>query len=224
MEALFTVIARSMGIEALQVEAVMTLLREGSSVPFIARYRKERTKGLDEEQIRQIEEAYQYQTHLEKRKEDVLRLIDQQGMLDEALEIVAAVRSRYDGIRRNPWNEIECGFYYARSLASWGLLLAASGFDWDAPRRKICFQPRIASGNLFWTTGSAWGNVFFDENSLRISPRHSVLTLRCIQIPEGKTVCRVVANGTEIAFTQRGCEVDLPETEIGEGGVLAIEY
>ena len=57
MEALFTVIARSMGIEALQVEAVMTLLREGSSVPFIARYRKERTKGLDEEQIRQIEEA-----------------------------------------------------------------------------------------------------------------------------------------------------------------------
>ncbi len=146
------------------------------------------------------------------------------GMLDEALEIVAAVRSRYDGIRRNPWNEIECGFYYARSLASWGLLLAASGFDWDAPRRKICFQPRIASGNLFWTTGSAWGNVFFDENSLRISPRHSVLTLRCIQIPEGKTVCRVVANGTEIAFTQRGCEVDLPETEIGEGGVLAIEY
>ena len=63
----------------------MTLLREGSSVPFIARYRKERTKGLDEEQIRQIEEAYQYQTHLEKRKEDVLRLIDQQGMLDEAL-------------------------------------------------------------------------------------------------------------------------------------------
>ena len=72
MEALFTVIARSMGIEALQVEAVMTLLREGSSVPFIARYRKERTKGLDEEQIRQIEEAYQYQTHLEKRKEDVL--------------------------------------------------------------------------------------------------------------------------------------------------------
>ena len=89
MEALFTVIARSMGIEALQVEAVMTLLREGSSVPFIARYRKERTKGLDEEQIRQIEEAYQYQTHLEKRKEDVLRLIDQQGMLDEALRVLA---------------------------------------------------------------------------------------------------------------------------------------
>ena len=84
MEALFTVIARSMGIEALQVEAVMTLLREGSSVPFIARYRKERTKGLDEEQIRQIEEAYQYQTHLEKRKEDVLRLIDQQGMLESS--------------------------------------------------------------------------------------------------------------------------------------------
>ena len=85
MEQLYEVIAASMKIEAIQVEAVMTLLREGSTVPFIARYRKERTKGLDEEQIRQIEEAYQYQEHLGKRKEDVLRLIDQQGMLTQEL-------------------------------------------------------------------------------------------------------------------------------------------
>lgn len=85
MEQLFEAIARSMDITASQVEAVMTLLQEGSTVAFIARYRKERTKGLDEEQIRQIEEAYQYQTRLEKRKEDVLRLIEQQGMLNEEL-------------------------------------------------------------------------------------------------------------------------------------------
>ncbi len=85
MEQLFEAIARSMDITASQVEAVMTLLQEGSTVAFIARYRKERTKGLDEEQIRQIEEAYQYQTRLEKRKDDVLRLIEQQGMLNEEL-------------------------------------------------------------------------------------------------------------------------------------------
>lgn len=86
MEQLYEAIARSMHIAASQVEAVMTLLQEGCTVAFIARYRKERTKGLDEEQIRQIEEAYAYQTHLEKRKEDVLRLIDQQGMLTEELK------------------------------------------------------------------------------------------------------------------------------------------
>lgn len=86
MEQLYEAIGASMGISASQVEAVMSLLEEGSTVPFIARYRKERTKGLDEEQIRQIEEAFQYQTHLAKRKEDVLRLIDQQGVLTQELK------------------------------------------------------------------------------------------------------------------------------------------
>ena len=86
MEQLFEAIAHSMNIAASQVEAVMTLLQEGCTVAFIARYRKERTRGLDEEQIRQIEEAYQYQTRLEKRKEDVLRLIEQQGMLNDDLK------------------------------------------------------------------------------------------------------------------------------------------
>ncbi len=92
MEQLFEAIAHSMNIAASQVEAVMTLLQEGCTVAFIARYRKERTRGLDEEQIRQIEEAYQYQTRLEKRKEDVLRLIEQQGMLNDDLkrEILAS--------------------------------------------------------------------------------------------------------------------------------------
>ena len=64
----------------------MQLLKEGNTVPFIARYRKEVTKGLDEEQIRTINEEYQYQVNLEKRKEDVLRLIEQQGKLNEELQ------------------------------------------------------------------------------------------------------------------------------------------
>ena len=122
----------------------MTLLREGSSVPFIARYRKERTKGLDEEQIRQIEEAYQYQTHLEKRKEDVLRLIDQQGMLDEALreaicacEKLSQVEDLYRPYQQKRKTRATMAIAKGlRPLAEWMLRLPAKG---DLRREAAAF-------------------------------------------------------------------------------------
>ena len=87
MEALFTVIARSMGIEALQVEAVMTLLREGSSVPFIARYRKEMTGSLNDETLRNFHERLMYLRNLQERKDAVKKSIEEQGkMTPELLE------------------------------------------------------------------------------------------------------------------------------------------
>ena len=63
-------VARRLQVQRAQVQAVMTLLEEGSTVPFIARYRKERTKGLDEEAIRQIEEMVHAQQKVERRKAD----------------------------------------------------------------------------------------------------------------------------------------------------------
>jgi len=82
-----------------------------------------------------------------------------EGLLDEGLTIVKAVRDRHDGVRRNPWNEVECGHHYARSLSSWGLLLALSGFTCDAPGRRIEFSPRMNADGFssFWSTGTAWG-------------------------------------------------------------------
>ena len=68
-----------------QVETVLLLLNEGNTVPFIARYRKEQTGALDEEQIRDINKEYEYKVSLLKRKEDVIRLIDEKGMLTEEL-------------------------------------------------------------------------------------------------------------------------------------------
>ncbi len=61
--------------------ATLKLLEEGNTVPFIARYRKEVTGALNEEEIRSINEVYEYQENLLKRKEDVIRLIDEKGML-----------------------------------------------------------------------------------------------------------------------------------------------
>ena len=79
-------IAVELNVKNNQVESVLNLLSEGNTVPFIARYRKEATGALDEEQIRKINEVYEYQVNLLKRKEDVIRLIDEKGLLTEELK------------------------------------------------------------------------------------------------------------------------------------------
>lgn len=85
-ELLIKPIALKLNIKESQVIAVLNLLQEEATVPFIARYRKEATGGLTEDQIRAIDEDYQYALNLEKRKEDVIRLIDEKGLLTEELQ------------------------------------------------------------------------------------------------------------------------------------------
>lgn len=84
-------IAKTLKISEKQVENTLNLLEQGNTVPFIARYRKEVTQGLDEEQIRVIQENYTYQLNLKKRKEDVLRLIEQQGKLTDEIRQQIAI-------------------------------------------------------------------------------------------------------------------------------------
>lgn len=69
-----------------QVEVTLEMLQEGNTIPFIARYRKDKTQGLTEEQIKVIADAYEYQVNLLKRKEDVIRLIEEKGLLTEELK------------------------------------------------------------------------------------------------------------------------------------------
>ena len=79
-------ISNNLNIKPKQVETVLNLLSEGNTIPFIARYRKEATDALDEEVIRSINEVYEYQVNLLKRKEDVIRLIDEKGLLTDELK------------------------------------------------------------------------------------------------------------------------------------------
>ncbi len=79
------VLAKKLNIKTSQVEAVLKLLSEGATIPFIARYRKEVTGSLDEEQIRVIEKEYEYLENLSKRKEDVIRLIEEKDLMTEEL-------------------------------------------------------------------------------------------------------------------------------------------
>lgn len=78
-------VAKAQGITVKQIETVLAMLEEGNTVPFIARYRKEKTGSLDEEQIRAIQKEYEYGKSLQERKEDIIRLIDEKGMLTDEL-------------------------------------------------------------------------------------------------------------------------------------------
>ena len=77
---------KSLNIKGKQIEAVLNLLADGATIPFIARYRKEATGNLNEDEIRSIEEEYKYQQNLASRKEDVIRLIDEKGLLNDELK------------------------------------------------------------------------------------------------------------------------------------------
>lgn len=85
-EELLAQIAAELNVNAKQVEAVLELLKDDKTVAFIARYRKEATGGLDEEQIRKIDDQYQYGLSLQKRKDDVIRLIEEKGMMTDDLK------------------------------------------------------------------------------------------------------------------------------------------
>ena len=85
-ELIISEIAKDLGITDKQVSTVLGLLEEGNTIPFIARYRKEATGALTEEAIKKINEVYEYQVNLLKRKEDVIRLIDEKGMLTDDLK------------------------------------------------------------------------------------------------------------------------------------------
>ena len=94
-ETLYQLIASEQSLTVKQVKTVIAMLDEGNTVPFIARYRKEKTGSLDEVQIRDIMERWQYIQNLEQRKEEVIRLIEEQGKLTTELRtenLTAAVK------------------------------------------------------------------------------------------------------------------------------------
>jgi uncharacterized protein (DUF608 family) len=82
-----------------------------------------------------------------------------EGMERDALEVVEAVRARYDGARRSPFNEAECGHHYARAMAAWGELIALTGFRWSAVERTVTFRAPKQPVRWFWANGWAFGTV-----------------------------------------------------------------
>ena len=85
-ETIIKELTKELNIKDTQINAVLKLLSQGATIPFIARYRKEVTGNLNEDEIRTIEESYRYQENLLKKKEDTIRLIDEKSLLTDEIK------------------------------------------------------------------------------------------------------------------------------------------
>ena len=106
------------------------------------------------------------------------------GMVDEGIECIHNIRARYDGEKRNPWDEAECGHHYARAMASWTSFAALSGFQYDGVEASVVAAPRIPHRkfNCFWATATGWGTFTYKPSATG--------TQFTIQVLAGTLPCR----------------------------------
>ncbi len=160
-----------------------------------------------------------------------------EGRAAEALAVVRGIHDRYDGTKHNPWNEVECGDHYARALASWSVLLAATGFIHDGPAGTLGFDPRLASpGAEFraffcaaegWGTFAQTGKANNSERRQSVSVKWGRLRLREFVCPPGTEPADAVLAGRPAEFTtsRSGTRVALVfarELVVHEGQTLTV--
>ena len=153
------------------------------------------------------------------------------GMIREGLECIANIRRRYNGVRRNPWDEAECGHHYARAMASWSGLLALSGFRYQGADRVLFALPRLSHDNFksFWSTGTGWGifsltsasktnfTLKVEEGSLPVSRIEIPGTVRpgsAAKVGGVEVIHRLQRQGNHILFTLSKEVTISPETEL----------
>jgi uncharacterized protein (DUF608 family) len=111
-----------------------------------------------------------------------------EGMEQEGLETIKNIRDRYDGLKRNPFDEAECGHHYARAMASWAGIIAESGFLYSGIDKTIKFTDK--PGKYFWSNGSAWGmcEIAKDEDTYKITLEvlHGKIALNTFQLGKHK--------------------------------------
>jgi len=101
----------------------------------------------------------------------------------QALQIISDTRNRYDGYKRNPFNEEECGNHYARAMASWSALIAFSRFNYSAVEKEFTITAR--PGKYFWSNGYSWGNVIVSEHAVLIAVHYGKLNIKSIRLQGG---------------------------------------
>ncbi len=134
-------------------------------------------------------------------------LLIAEGMIEEGLSVVRAIRDRYDGAKRNPFNEMECGSNYARAMASFALLPIFSGFEYDLPNHFIGFSPILPTSDeqpfkCLWSLQSAWGEFKQSAHCCEINLEDGSLELERVKLGSIGTIGAVIADGKKIPFTQ----------------------
>lgn len=165
-----------------------------------------------------------------------------EGLVQEGLAVTRAVHDRYHASRRNPFNEVECGDHYARSMASYGVFLAACGFEYHGPRGHIGFAPRLTPEQFkcAFTGAEGWGS--FSQKSVvggqraehhaAIEMKYGKLRLKtlALQLPENAKAAsvRVESAGSVVAATHavegRRLLITLQkEVSLEAGGALKVQ-
>jgi non-lysosomal glucosylceramidase len=106
-----------------------------------------------------------------------------EGLNAEALNIISDTRNRYDGYKRNPFNEEECGNHYARAMASWSALVAYSHFNYSAVEKD--FSITAKPGTYFWSNGYSWGNVVVSDHKILISVHNGKILISRLHLTAG---------------------------------------
>jgi non-lysosomal glucosylceramidase len=149
------------------------------------------------------------------------------GDVRRGLAVFKAVRDRYRGHNRNPWNEMECGSNYARSMASYGGLLALSGFRFDMTAGRIAFDPKLQSAGrfrCFWALASGWGEVAIEDGWLTLRVSGGSIRLNRIGLPaaaEGGPVSMMI-DDQRLEAAMDGRDVCLAPTVLTAGSTLRI--
>ena len=150
------------------------------------------------------------------------------GLVDAGMECVAAVRQRYDGERRNPWNEFECGSNYARSLASYALLNAFSGFEFDLTQGKLGFNPvRWDDGRFrcFWSLEPGWGEFVAGPGYAEVRVLYGSLELKVLRLPyvAERTIRRVTLGDQPADYSRVGDEIHFTKpVKVAAGQTLRV--
>lgn len=141
------------------------------------------------------------------------------GMEAEALEVVREIRKRYDGKRRNPFAELECGASYGRAMASYTFLPIYSGFKFDLPNKTIGFKP-LKNGSYFWSVDGAWGSVKCSEVDLELCVDYGALELEYF-ITAFDSISSVKLNGKSINFAFENGTVNA-KLSLNAGDLLSV--
>lgn len=144
-------------------------------------------------------------------------LLISEGYVDEGLRCAKAVRDKYNGANRNPFNEIECGNNYARSMASFALIPILSGFTFDMPHGKIGFNPKL-EGNFksVWSLDGVWGSYEKTADASKICINDGTLTIGTLALPYYNNVSEIVIDGKAVDFNVENGNVVFEKTEIKE--------
>lgn len=139
------------------------------------------------------------------------------GMLDDGFKVVRAVRDRFDGEKRNPWNEFECGSNYARSMASYALVPILSGFEFDMPHKHIGFKPyKREAFQCVWSVADAWGNFSIFGDKIKIEIYEGSLTLKSLGLKFCNEVCSLKIDGRAAEFEFKNGRLLFDEVNITE--------